>query len=100
MARSSTSHTINAARFRLGRVQKDWGEIAAILRQEAAEADYAGPCLAAIERLQIGNDRTEFLQFGGIDHFSWHRLIKAAAKGARAAGSSQLHSISARSLGV
>jgi hypothetical protein len=52
MARSSTSHTINAARFRLGRVRKDWGEIAALLRQAAAQPDYAGPDLKVIERIE------------------------------------------------
>jgi hypothetical protein len=52
MARSSTRHTINAARFRLVRVAKDWRELAAILGQAAAEADYGGPDIEVVERIE------------------------------------------------
>jgi hypothetical protein len=49
MAKSSTS--INAVKFRLGRVAKDWGELAAILRQAAAEPGYCGPDVEPVERV-------------------------------------------------
>jgi hypothetical protein len=49
---AETSHAINAVKFRLGRVAKDWGELAAILRQAAAEPDYGGPDLDVIERIE------------------------------------------------
>jgi hypothetical protein len=47
MAKSSIS--INAVKFRLGRVAKDWGELAAILRQAAAEPGYCGPDVEPVE---------------------------------------------------
>jgi hypothetical protein len=52
MAKSSISHVINAARFRLNRVEKDWDELAAILRQAAAEPGYCGPDLEVVERVE------------------------------------------------
>jgi hypothetical protein len=47
MARSSA----NAVKFRLGRVAKDWGELAAILRGEADKPSYAGPDIEVVERV-------------------------------------------------
>jgi hypothetical protein len=47
MAKKSS---INAVKFRLGRVAKDWDEITAILRREAGEPNYAGPDIEVVER--------------------------------------------------
>jgi hypothetical protein len=51
MAKTSTIHSFNAAKFRLGRVAKDWGELEAILRQAAAEPGYGGPAIDVVEQV-------------------------------------------------
>jgi hypothetical protein len=51
MATPSTAHFYNAAKFRLGRVAKDWGELEAILREASSRPNYAGPSIETIKQL-------------------------------------------------
>jgi hypothetical protein len=48
---ATSRHPVNAVRFRLGRVQRDWHDITAILREAAADPSYAGPDIEVLEKI-------------------------------------------------
>ena len=48
---ATARHPVNAVRFRLSRVQRDWRDLVAILREAAGDADYAGPDIEALEKI-------------------------------------------------
>jgi hypothetical protein len=45
-------HPVNAVQFRLGRIQRDWHDITAILREAAADPGYAGPDIDVLEKIE------------------------------------------------
>jgi hypothetical protein len=51
-AMATPRHPVNAVQFRLGRIQRDWHDITAILRAAAADPGYSGPDIEAVEKLE------------------------------------------------
>jgi hypothetical protein len=51
-AMATSRHPVNAVRFRLSRVQRDWRDIVAILREAPGEPGYAGPDIDVLEKIE------------------------------------------------
>ena len=49
---ATARHPVNAVRFRLSRVQRDWRDLVAILRAAAGEPGYAGPDIDVLEKIE------------------------------------------------
>jgi hypothetical protein len=65
-------HAINAVKFRIGRVDKDWRELAAIVRLAADKPGYAGPGVELAD--QIAGDITRFKE--AVSHWMLAEMLR------------------------